>query len=170
MGSGSPAGVVDAYPGSLYLNESGGEGVSVFYKESGNGTSAGWIGLGESPIVFGCGDTTTGSGAVFMGPGFIPTASSADLQVAATRPGTVRNLYVEVEGAGTGAATNTYTVDKNGATTALATTASNTSTGSFSDTSDSFTVVAGDLLSLQVAKSILVVQGQQNVTGTIGLA
>ncbi len=170
MGSGSPAGVVDAYPGSLYLNESGGEGVSVFYKESGNGTSAGWIGLGESPIVFGCGDTTTGSGAVFMGPGFIPTASSADLQVAATRPGTVRNLYVEVEGAGTGAATNTYTVDKNGATTALATTASNTSTGSFSDTSDLFTVVAGDLLSLQVAKSILVVQGQQNVTGTIGLA
>ena len=43
VGAGSPAGVVTAPPGSIYLNTSGGAGTTLFVKESGTGTS-GWVG------------------------------------------------------------------------------------------------------------------------------
>ena len=172
-GTGSPAGVVAAYPGSLYFNQSGGQGVTVEYKETGNGTTSGWLGIGEAPIVFGAASLTTLAAAVCLAPGFIATAvlaSVAVLAVAATRPGTVRNLYVVIGGAGTGAATVTFTVYKNGAATAVTTTASNTATGTVSDTTDSFTVVAGDLIAIEASGSASVVAGQTNVTATVGLA
>lgn len=41
-GTGSPAGVVAAAPGSLYLNLSGGAGATLYVKESGTSTS-GWV-------------------------------------------------------------------------------------------------------------------------------
>lgn len=53
-GSGSPEGVVTAPPGSLYLNDSGGAGTTVWAKESGTGNT-GWTavgsGGGSTPIV-----------------------------------------------------------------------------------------------------------------------
>jgi hypothetical protein len=41
-GTGSPAGVVAAPPGTLYLNLSGGAATTLWVKESGTGTS-GWV-------------------------------------------------------------------------------------------------------------------------------
>lgn len=43
FGSGSPAGVVTAVPGTLYVNTSGGAGTTLYVKESGTG-AAGWVG------------------------------------------------------------------------------------------------------------------------------
>lgn len=41
-GNGSPEGNVTANPGSIYLNRSGGAGVSIYVKESGTGNT-GWV-------------------------------------------------------------------------------------------------------------------------------
>lgn len=169
-GTGSPAGVTTAPIGSLYSNSSGGQGVSVFYKETGTGNT-GWIGLGGDPQVWGAGGLTTlASTAVYYAPGWVTTPTTTAIQQAVTRPGTVRNLYVVVETAGVGAATITTTVLKNAATTALAASISNTATGTATDTSDSFTVVAGDLLSIQAMSSGAVASAQANVTATVELA
>jgi len=44
QGIGSPVGVVVAAIGQLYINLSGGSGTTLYVKESGNGTSSGWVG------------------------------------------------------------------------------------------------------------------------------
>jgi hypothetical protein len=44
VGSGSPAGVVAANPCSVYLNSAGGAATTLYVKESGTGTSTGWVG------------------------------------------------------------------------------------------------------------------------------
>lgn len=43
-GLGSPNGAVTASPGAIYVNFSGGAGTTLYVKESGVGTSAGWVG------------------------------------------------------------------------------------------------------------------------------
>lgn len=42
FGTGSPAGVVVANRGKIYLRSDGGAGSTFYVKESGDGTSAGW--------------------------------------------------------------------------------------------------------------------------------
>jgi len=42
-GSGSPAGVVSASPGTLYLNTAGGTGTTLYVKETGTATTSGWV-------------------------------------------------------------------------------------------------------------------------------
>lgn len=44
VGSGNPNGTVTASPPAIYLNRSGGAGTTLYVKESGAATSAGWIG------------------------------------------------------------------------------------------------------------------------------
>ena len=44
FGAGSPLGVVTASPGALYVNTAGGAGTTLYVKESGVGTTAGWVG------------------------------------------------------------------------------------------------------------------------------
>lgn len=44
IGSGSPNGAVTASPGALYVSTAGGAGTTLYVKESGVGTSAGWVG------------------------------------------------------------------------------------------------------------------------------
>lgn len=43
-GTGSPGGTIAAPVGSLYRNTSGGAGTTVYVKESGGSTTAGWVG------------------------------------------------------------------------------------------------------------------------------
>jgi hypothetical protein len=44
IGTGAPGGVVTASPPAIYLNRSGGAGTTIWIKESGAATSAGWVG------------------------------------------------------------------------------------------------------------------------------
>ncbi len=168
-GAGSPEAVVTARIGSLYLRTDGSQATTVYVKESGTGNT-GWVGIGGQVIIFGVSDTGTASAARFMAPGWITVISTTEVQVAATRPGTIRNLRVRVGAAGTDAQTVTYTVRKNGVDTALTTTISNDASGNATDTTHSFTVVAGDLLSLGVTKAAGVTAGQTNVTAAMELA
>jgi hypothetical protein len=165
-GAGSPEGVITARISSMYLRTDGGQATSVYYKESGTGNT-GWIGIGGAPIPFGTSDTTAVATAVFLAPGWITTAIATEIQMQLTRPATLRNFYVQAATAGTTAATNTYTVRKNGADTTITAALGNTATGSASDLTHSVTVVAGDLLSIDVVKSGAVATGQANVTATI---
>ena len=165
VGNGSPNNVIAAVVGSMYLNLSGGQATTVWYKESGTGNT-GWVAIGGSQFIFGAGDMTTGATEVFLAPGWIATATATEVQFAITRPGNVRNLRVQVVVAGTDSATVTYTIRKNGSDTALTTSLDNNSTGQATDTVDVVAVVAGDLLSLGSTKSGSVTAGQTFVTGS----
>ena len=43
-GTGSPEGAVTGYVGDLYLRTDGGSGSTLYVKESGIGTTTGWVG------------------------------------------------------------------------------------------------------------------------------
>lgn len=167
-GTGSPESVISARIGSIYLRTDGGQATTLYYKESGTGTT-GWVAVGGWPVVFGAGDLGTAATALFMGPGWIATASATEMQIPLTRPGTIRNLRVRVITAGTDAQTVTFTVRKNGVDQTLVATISNTATGNATDLSNSFSVAAGDLLSLKVTKAAIVTAGQTFVTGAMEL-
>jgi hypothetical protein len=42
-GAGTPEGAREGNVGDLYINTSGGAGVTLYVKESGNGTNTGWV-------------------------------------------------------------------------------------------------------------------------------
>jgi hypothetical protein len=44
VGTGTPNGVVTSSPPAIYFNRSGGAGTTIYLKESGAATSAGWVG------------------------------------------------------------------------------------------------------------------------------
>lgn len=44
VGTGSPNGVVTSSPPAMYWNRSGGANVTIYIKESGTNTNAGWVG------------------------------------------------------------------------------------------------------------------------------
>ena len=167
-GNGSPEGIVTARISSMYLRKDGGQATVVYYKESGTGNT-GWVAIGGGVLVWGTGDTTAAATAVYLAPGWIAVSIATEIQMAVTRPGTIRNLRVQAATAGVTAATNTYTVRKNGVDTTLLASIDNTATGSTTDTVNSFTVVAGDLLSISVVKSGAVATGQANVTAAVEL-
>ncbi len=49
LGSGTPEGNVSGYPGDIFHNTSGGNGTSIYIKETGSGTTTGWSGVTTSP-------------------------------------------------------------------------------------------------------------------------
>lgn len=168
-GNGTPEGTVASRIGSLFSRRNGGQDTAFYYKETGSSTT-GWIAAAGGIMMFGTGDAGTAATALFMAPAFSSaTAGATELQLAVPRPGTVRNLEVFAQGAGTDAATVTFTVRKNGVNQTLVASGSNTATGTFNDLVNSFTVAIGDLISLQITKSGIVTAGQTNVTATMEL-
>lgn len=167
-GTGTPEGAVTARIGSQYMRTDGGQGTVLYYKESGTGAT-GWIAVGGAPIVFGADDLSTVATALFFGPGYISVASATEIQFTITRPGTIRNLRIQVATAGTDAQTVTYTVRKNGVDTTVTCNKSNDTSGAASDLVNSFAVVAGNLISISIIKAAPVTAGQKGVTATIEL-
>ena len=153
----TPVGNVSAPAGSLCNNTTGVQSATVFYKESGSGVSggtSGWFGIGAFEQVMGALLGSVATAARFFAPGGMGLAveSTVEIQWAAPRAGTIRNLRIRCT-AGTGGGTNTYTVRKNGVNTTLLVAILNTATNG-SNLASSFTVVAGDLISVQVTKSV----------------
>lgn len=160
-----PETAVNAPVGSVALNNTGQNNV-FFYKESGAGVgggSAGWVRYGASDIAMGAASGSAATAARFFAPGGMDLAaeSTVEIQWTATRAGTIRNLRLHCT-AGTGGNLNTYTVRKNGVNTTLTFTINN-ATGSGSDTTHSFTVAAGDLISIQVTKDVAPTTPQTNI-------
>lgn len=44
VGTGTPNGVVTSSPPAIYFNRAGGANVTIYIKESGTATNAGWVG------------------------------------------------------------------------------------------------------------------------------
>ncbi len=140
----TPVGNVSAPRGSLACNTAG-TGVS--------GGTADWYGIGGFDFTFGALLGSVATANRFFAPGGFGLAveTATEIQLAMPRPGTIRNLRLRCT-AGTGGGTNTYTVRKNGVDTTLTVAILNTAiTGT--DTTHSFTVAKGDLISQRVSKS-----------------
>jgi hypothetical protein len=167
-GVGTPENQVSARVSSLFLRTDGGQATVVYYKETGVGNT-GWLAIGGSMVPFGADSLGTLSTALFFAPGYTAAAGATEIQIPISRPGTIRNLRVQVATAGTGAATVTFTVRKNGVDTAIVATISNTATGLASDLADTISVAAGDLLSLKITKSAPVAVGQAQVAASLEL-
>lgn len=97
--------------------------------------------------------TTVGASTTTYAPIFGQTtfnATEANRQMIMPFYGTASNLYVRITGAQSGTGSLVVTVIKNGvATTLTCTIAAGSGTGTFSDTSNSFTFVAGDRITVQ---------------------
>ncbi len=101
--------------------------------------------------------TAIATGTVFIGPCGCTAASNlsalnANAQVVCPIAGTIKNLYALLDTAPGGAASRTFTLVKNGSTTALAVTISAGSTTG-NDTSHNISVSAGDTLSIQCSSA-----------------
>jgi hypothetical protein len=84
-----------------------------------------------------------------MGGGM--SLTQAQKQMAMPIGGTIRNLYVTTGSTQAAGGSEVFTVFKNGVATALTISVPvNATAGTFSDTTDSFTVAAGDLLSMNI--------------------
>lgn len=148
-----PDGQVSAPPGSLCTNYLGGNAKTLFWKETGSGSTE-WFGMGGWDYTWGCLDSVAGTiTALFMAPGdSLATATATELKVSLARNCRIRNLRI-VQVAGVGGGTITYTARINGVDTVVAATiAANATTGS--NLVNSRACSAGDQLSIKITKSI----------------
>lgn len=166
-----PAGLVAAPAGSLCVNLLGAATTALFYKESGAGVSggtAGWIHAGDSELVFAAQSVGAATTALFFATGMgLATATAVEIKFPVTRACAIRNLRITCV-AGVGGGNNTYTVRKNGVNQSLTATIANTAiTGS--DLSHVVQFAAGDLLSVQITKSVAPGTPQTFVVITLGV-
>lgn len=90
----------------------------------------------------------------YLTPGFEHVVASTNrVEIICTRTGTIRKLRVKHRAAGGNANTIVYTVHKSGVATALTVTIAANSTTEVTDLADSFTVVPGDRISIEVTKA-----------------
>jgi hypothetical protein len=126
-----------------------------------------------NPAVLTWGNTGVGTSttARYLTPGFERAlANTASTPIIVPSAGVIRNLVVAHITAGTGAATITYTVLKNGVGTTLTVDVSNTSTTFVKDSTDSFTVAAGDKITLRVTKSVATTTSPTTVVASFELS
>ena len=167
----APNGNVVGNLGDLYTYRPTTTTAEVFVKASqavaGAPDDTGWVTLGSSGIAFGAQNLRIVATPLFFAPGWITAANATEIKLPVTKACRLRNLRVQVGAAGTGAATITFTVRKNGVDTALTTNISNTATGLVADTTNLVAFAAGDLVSLKVTKSAAVVVGQTFVSASL---
>lgn len=118
---------------------------------SGSGPYDVTLGWASTPVASYGGNTGGNSvGGSFASPyGIGENATEVNIQIVCTRAGTIKNLYAFCSAAPGVGTDKTITVRKNGFNTALTATIANASTTA-SNVVNSFTVVAGDLLSVTV--------------------
>lgn len=106
------------------------------------------------PVVWGSGDVVNTVGTVFIPPGWSNQQARAtrDYSVTMTRAGIMKNLRVRHNLAVGNGNTVVYTVTKNSVDTTLTATLATGAIGNASDTTHSFTVVAGDLIDIKAVK------------------
>jgi len=150
MGTGSPEGAVTAPVGAIFLRTDGSTGTTLYRKESGTGNT-GWSSSAIAAV------PNVGAASIaqnltrYLSPDLATAASSEVMVFMATRAGTLRDLYVHCTAPGTSESV-VFTVRKNGSSTSLTATISNTATDA-NDTSNTATVAAGDRISVSAVTS-----------------
>lgn len=126
-------------------------------------------GSARSVIIWGDDGISTTTTARYLTPGYddsIAETSVAEFRIPVA--GTLKNLRVRHNTAGVGAATITYTVQKNGSDQSLAVAMSNTAQDG-SDLSNTVAVAAGDLVSIKVTKSASISTSPDNIVAALEL-
>jgi len=149
--------------GSINLNSNSSAGAGKLFniKESGSGNT-GWIGVGGFDFIMGAAAGSTATAARFFAPGGMALAveTATEIQWVVPRPCTIRNLRL-VCIAGTGGGNNTYRIRKNGVNANPTLTIANTATSGTNTLTT--TAVAGDLISMQVTKTVAPATPQTNI-------
>lgn len=116
----------------------------------GDGTFAAPSGGAKAFLTYATGGQTIGSsGTFYFGIGSL-SATESFAQNVCPVSGTIKNLYFVTSGSQGANGSLVLTLQKNGvAQTVVATCAANAAAGTFSDTTHSFTVAAGDLISIK---------------------
>jgi hypothetical protein len=97
-------------------------------------------------------------------------ATLFDIEIRATRAGTLRNLRVRHRTLGGGAQTITYALFVNGVATALTCTLTSNVDNNGQDLVNSVAIAAGDLLGIEVTKSAALAGEPMSITATIEYA
>ena len=145
--------------------------VALYRRNTGN---TAWETTSAAPtnhpaLQFGVAGLANNTTVRYMVPGFFDgNAPTANVSIPVTRAGTLKNLYVRHNTVGTGAQTITYTVFKNGASTAITCAMAPTGTQA-SDTTNTVSVVAGDVITIQVTKSATLGSSPSNVIASLEL-
>ena len=100
----------------------------------------------------------------------IPGSGISIYDFAAVRAGTLRNLFVRQNTAGTGAVIATYTIAINGVATALAVNLSTGPIGQASNLVNTVVVAQGDRIRLQVTKAAPIANSNLNIQATVEFA
>jgi len=133
-----------------------------------------WAGLGipnttYSVLIWGDDGIATSTTTRYLTPGYDDgTAETTVAEFRLPAAGTLKNLRVRHNTAGTGAATITYIVQKNSVDTSLLVAMSNTAQDG-SDLVNTVSVAAGDLVSIKVTKSAAITTSPDNIVASLGL-
>jgi hypothetical protein len=161
-GIAAPA-VSAAGKGRIYFDST-----SNTYKVSQNGAT--YANLTASVLHWGNGGITTTTTTRFLTPGFAPSnAQTTAIQFRVPFSGTIRNLRVHFNAAGTGANLIVFTVRVNGVASALSVSmAANATDGS--DLANIVTVAAGDLVDVRVTKAVAIGGTPGDIMATLEIA
>lgn len=126
--------------------------------------------LTASVLLWGNGGVTTTTTTRFLTPGFAPSnAQTTAIQYRVPFAGTLRNLRVRQNAAGTGTNLIVYTIRINGAASAITVSiAANATDGS--DLANVATVAAGDLIDVQVTKAVALGGTPNDIIATLEIA
>jgi hypothetical protein len=117
-------------------------------------------------LYWGNNNISTTTTARFLNPGFITSAAgTTTVRLRMPRTGTIKSLYIYHGTAGVGGNV-TYTVRKNGTNQTLTCTLAASATTA-ADTTNSFTVAAGDLIDVTVTKAAAITTSPLNITATV---
>jgi hypothetical protein len=117
-------------------------------------------------LYWGNNNISTTTTARYLNPGFnTAAAATTTIQIRVPRSGTIRHLYIYHGSVGVGGNV-VYTVRKNGTNQTLTCTLA-ASGSTAQDTTNSFTVVAGDRIDITVTKAAAITTSPTNVTATV---
>jgi hypothetical protein len=130
-------------------------------------TAGGTPSAGSAQLLFGNGSVSSTTTTRYLTPGFEnDLAGLSAQQVAVTRVGTIKHLYVRHNTPGGNGNAVVYTVRKNGAAQSVTVSLASTGT-SGSDVANSFVVAAGDTLDIEVTKAASIGASPDNITAML---
>jgi hypothetical protein len=123
-------------------------------------------------LLWGAREIGSSTAVRWLFPGFSFDLSELnEIQIRATRAGTLRNLRVRHRTLGGGAQTITYTLFVNGVASALTCTLTSNVDNNGQDLVNSVAIAADDLLSIKITKSAVLTGGEPvDVTATVEYA
>jgi len=123
----------------------------------------------DSPLLFGAGSISATPTTRYLFPGYDDgLAQTIVIQIDAPYAGTLRDFYVRHNTPGVSAVVVTYTVRVNGVATAISASLA-ASASSATDLVNTVTIVAGDLIDVEITKAGNIGGGLTDVTATLNL-